>query len=211
MNIKKLGHCCLLIKTNNITILTDPGTYSTTQDEIKGIDLILITHEHQDHFHLESVKKILANNPNAKIITNTTVAKLLEKENIPCEITNEGGKNDSHGVLVEGYGCTHAFVYHEWGQTENTGYFIDGKLFYPGDAFTNPNRPVEILALPVAGPWMKVSEAIDYTLTLKPKKAFPVHDANSKSGFASMIFAKIFSEKGTTEFVPMADGDEKEF
>jgi len=210
MTIKKFGQCCLLITTNGITILTDPGSYSTMQNDAAGIDIILITHEHQDHFHLESVKKVLANNPNAKIITNASVGKLLDAENIPYEVVAEGGKSDAHGVLVEGYGHKHAEIYKELGQVENTSYFIDGKLFYPGDAFMNPDRAVDILALPVAGPWMKISEAINYAFALKPRIAFPVHDAIMKqSGFMHGMYQKILSE--SIDFVPMAEEDEKEF
>lgn len=210
MKIKKLGHCCLLIHTGSVVILTDPGNYSTAQDEIKGIDIVLITHEHQDHFHLESVKKVIANNPNAKLISNSAVGKLLEAEGLTCELVAEGGKNDAHGALIEGYGRQHAVIYGEIGQVENTGFMIDGKLFYPGDAFTNPNRAVDILALPVGGPWMKMSEAIDYAMALKPRVVFPVHDAMYKnSGFMYQLFNKIFSEKGVT-FAPMSEGDEKE-
>lgn len=211
MKIKKLGHCCLLVKTGEITILTDPGTYSTMQDQVTGIDLVLITHEHADHFHLDSLKKVLVNNPSAKIITNTAVGKLLDTENIPYEVVLEGQKNESYGVLVEGYGDKHALIYESWGQVENTGYMIDGKLFYPGDAFTNPNRPVDILALPVAGPWMKISEAIDYALALKPRVVFPVHDGILKQpGLSHKASENILKAKGV-EFVPMIEGDENEF
>ncbi len=211
MIIKKLGHCCLLIKINNVTVLTDPGTYSTMQDEIKGIDLILITHEHPDHFHLDSVKKILENNPDAKIITNNSVGKLLDVEKISYEVVGEGDKNNVHGILIEGFGRTHAEIYKTWGSVENTGYFIDDKLFYPGDAFTNPNKKIDVLALPVAGPWMKISEAIDYCLTLKPRVSIPVHDGILKqSGLVHRVPAKVFSENDI-EFVSMIEGDEKEF
>ncbi len=180
----------MLIKTESAVILTDPGTYSTTQDEVKGIDVILITHEHQDHFHVDSIKRILLNNPEAKII---------------------GEKNDDHNVLIEGYGEKHAEIYGDFGQVENTGYFIDGKLFYPGDAFTNPNRFVDILALPVAGPWMKISEAIDYCLAINPRTSFPVHDGMLKYlGPVQRVTENILSEKGVG-FVPMIEGDENEF
>ena len=210
MNIQKLGHCCLLIKTGTITILTDPGTYSTMQDEVIGIDMILITHEHGDHFHLESLRKVIANNPAARIITNTSVGKLLDAENIAYEVVLDGQKNESHGALIEGYGDKHAIIYENFGQVENTGYMIDGKLFYPGDAFTNPNRPVDILALPVAGPWMKISEAIDYTFALKPRVAFPVHDGILKhSNMMHQVFAKLFETKGI-QFAPIGEGEEKD-
>src|SRR5438477_6122337 len=115
MKITKYGHCCMLIEESKLRILTDPGAYSTSQNEVKGIDLILITHEHQDHFHVESLKKVLENNPNAKIITNSSVGKLLEAEHIPFEVVAENDKNDSHGVLIEGYGHKHAEIYKTWG------------------------------------------------------------------------------------------------
>jgi len=93
--------------------------------------------------------------------------------------------------------------------SSNLGYFIDGRLWYPGDAFTNPERSVEILALPVSGPWMKLSEAIDYALLLKPKKVFPVHDG-TRFGSAHVLPAMVLSPEGI-EFVVMIEGDSKEF
>lgn len=79
MKITKLGHCCLIVGTDNLRILTDPGNYSTGQNDAKNIDVILITHEHADHLHLESLIKVLENNPNANIITNQGVGVLLDK------------------------------------------------------------------------------------------------------------------------------------
>jgi len=34
MKIKKNGHCCLLIQTNNLTILTDHGSPSTDSGQV---------------------------------------------------------------------------------------------------------------------------------------------------------------------------------
>ncbi len=90
MKITKLGHCCLIIEDQGKRILTDPGTYSTLQNEVKNIDIVLITHEHADHYHLDSLKIVLQNNPNAKIITNSTVGALLEKEGISYSILEHG-------------------------------------------------------------------------------------------------------------------------
>src|SRR3989344_5644853 len=50
------------IEENGVRILTDPGTYSTQQSEVKNIDFVLITHEHADHFHIDSLKALLKNN-----------------------------------------------------------------------------------------------------------------------------------------------------
>ncbi len=176
MKITKLGHCCLIIEEAGLRIMTDPGGWTTAQNEIKNIDLVLITHEHADHLHIDSLKTVLKNNPVAKVITNSAVAKILQAENIQSEILEHGGSTIFKKVMLEGLGEKHAVIYDEFGQVQNTGYFIANRFFYPGDAFFNPGKPVEILALPVCGPWMKISEAIDYAKELKPKFCFPVHD-----------------------------------
>ena len=196
MKITKFGHCCLLIEENGIRILTDPGTYSIQQSEVKNIDFVLITHEHTDHLHTDSLKALLKNNPQAKILTNKSVGVLLEKENIAFSVVEDGQNYDANGVLIEGFGKDHALMHTSIPPIQNTGYFIANRLFYPGDAFTNPGKQVEILALPVAGPWMRLLEAIDYALELKPKNCFPVHEAILKSpGFMHRMLPQVLEPK----------------
>ena len=169
-----------MIEENGVKILTDPGAWTTAQNEVKGIDIVLITHEHADHLHVESVKTILVNNPQAKIITNSAVAKILSVENINCEIVEHGQSTSVKDILFEGWGEKHADIYPSITPVQNTGYFIGQRLFYPGDALYNPQKPVDILALPVAGPWLKISEAVDYAKAVKPQICFPVHDGMLK-------------------------------
>lgn len=176
MKITKYGHCCLLIEEGGSRVLTDPGSYSEGFEAVRNLDLVLITHEHGDHFHLESLKAVLAANPQAKVITNSAVGSLMAKEAMAFEVLEHGQSRKDKNILIEGFGAEHAVIYPTIPNVMNTGYFIGNKLFYPGDAFTNPEKPIDILALPVAGPWMKISEAIDYAKLLKPKMWFPVHD-----------------------------------
>jgi L-ascorbate metabolism protein UlaG (beta-lactamase superfamily) len=211
MKITKFGHCCLLIEENGVRILTDPGTYSTQQNEVKNIDFVLITHEHADHFHIDSLKTLLKNNPQAKVVTNKSVGALLEKEGIAFSVVEDGQKFDASGVLIEGFGKNHALMYTSIPPIQNTGYFIANKLFYPGDAFTNPGKQVEILALPVAGPWMKLPEAIDYALLIKPETCFPVHEGILKApGTTHRIPPQILEPKGI-KFVVLEIDKEHEF
>ena len=92
----------------------------------------------------------------------------------------------------------------------NIGLFIDERLWYPGDAFTNPERKVDILALPVSGPWMKIGEAIDYAIEIKPKLCFPVHDGILKKiGTTNTIPPKILEPLGI-KFQILEEGKETE-
>lgn len=210
MKITKLGHCCLLIETKGKRILTDPGSYTVeAHSKLENIDYILFTHEHQDHYHLESLKTILEKNPQAVVYSNSSVSELLEKEDITHALVNDEGTVSLGEISLVGIGEKHAQMHSSIPQSSNLGFFIDGKLWYPGDAFTDPKRKIEILALPVSGPWMKISEAIDYAILLKPKVVFPVHDG-TRFGSAHTLPAKILPNHGIG-FIPMVEGDVKEF
>jgi L-ascorbate metabolism protein UlaG (beta-lactamase superfamily) len=210
MKITKLGHCCLLIETKGERIFTDPGSYTIeAHSKIENIDYILFTHEHQDHYHIESLKVILEKNSQAVIYSNSSVSELLDKEGIKHTQINHNDSVLLGEIALVGIGEKHAQMHKSISQSSNLGYFIDGRLWYPGDAFTNPERPIEILALPVSGPWMKLSEAIDYALLLKPKKVFPVHDG-TRFGSAHVLPAKVLAPEGI-EFIVMAEGDSREF
>jgi L-ascorbate metabolism protein UlaG (beta-lactamase superfamily) len=171
----------MLVEEDGRRLLIDPGIFSTGQNDAKDVDVLLITHEHSDHYHLDSIRMIIAHNPAIKIITNRAVGKLLEEAGIAYEPMEHGESRDANGVMIEAMETQHAEIYKTLPRVANTGFFINRRFWYPGDALHDPGRRPEILALPVAGPWIKISEAIDYGLLLRPKIAFPVHD-----GFVSV-------------------------
>lgn len=211
MNITKIGHCCLLIKDNDKVILTDPGAWTTEQNTLTGIDIILITHEHADHFHMDSVKQVLKNNPDAVIVTNSRIAGLLAEENITTTILENNQKQTIDGIVLAGYGTEHANIYPTIPNVMNTGFLVQDRFFYPGDAFTNPGVPIEILAMPMIGPWMKLSDSIDWVKELQPKVCIPVHDGmlNPRPWIYGLP-SKLFPEWGIT-FDAIEPGESREY
>lgn len=208
MKITKFGHCCLLIEESNSRILTDPGSWNDVP-ELNAIDAILISHEHSDHVHIESVKKILSSNKGAVIYTHEGVKKLLDAGNIPCILIKDGEEVFMKGVSISSFGTKHACIHHDMPSVHNTGFYIANKFFYPGDSFHNPDKEIQILALPVIGPWMKMEEAIDYAKAIKPKVVFPVHDGmlrDDRRAFTRMI-PKTLLEKEKIEFVDIKEGE----
>jgi len=213
MKITKYGHCCLLVEENGVKVLTDPGTYTTAQDDIKGINVILITHEHGDHLHIDSLKRVLENNPQATVVTNTAVDKLLREAGISDAIIVEDRQSEEvSGIRLSGYGTIHEEIFRDWPRVQNTGYMICERLYYPGDAFHNPKVPVEVLALPVAGPWVKIGDALNFALDVKPKVCFPVHDGGLNEmgrGFSKRVAPQIL-ENHHIKFVDLEIGKETE-
>ncbi len=197
MKIIKFGQSCLLIEEKGLRILTDPGSFSIDQNLVKNIDVILISHSHQDHLSLDSLKDILNNNPQAKIFTNSSVGNILEKENIAYSILENGQKINEKDVSIEAFGDSHEIIYPTLPTLQNTGFLIAEKLFFSGDAFTDINKKVEILALPVTGPFLKISESIDYALKINPKICIAIHDGIGKSpGDAHKTTSQILEQRG---------------
>ena len=157
-------------------VLTDPGAWTDAQNTLRDIDLIVITHEHADHFHVESLSLLLANNPKAQLVTNSAVAKLLPKQAPSPEIIEDGDRSEATGIAIAGFGTQHASIYSALAPVMNTGYLFGDRFFYPGDALTRIDVAVDILAMPMIGPWMKLGEAIDWALALQPTTCIPVHD-----------------------------------
>lgn len=203
MKLTKLGHCCLLIEEAGLTLLTDPGDYTTAQGDVRGVNIVLITHEHLDHLHIESLKTVLVNNPAARIFTNRGVGEILQRGGIRFSLLEHGQSAEVNGVRIEAHGDRHAPIYPSVPEVVNTGYLIGGKLFYPGDALHNPGKAVEVLALPVAGPWLKIADSLDYAKAVHPNVCFPVHDGALKIyGAAHKLPAKELPEHGIKFVIP---------
>ena len=223
MKVTKLGHCALVLEidganpsdsSGRVRLLTDPGNWTIeVQSKLKGLDAILITHEHQDHYHLESVKALLSNNPGVPIVANASMTALLAKDIPDAKVITVGDKQSTEvkGVSIEGFGKEHAEIYEQFGLVENTGYFVGDKFYFPGDAFYNPGKKVDVLALPVAGPWMQLKHAIHCAKDISPRAAFGVHDGMilpDFRGFVGMLFKHIVPN---VEYVALQDGETREF
>jgi len=68
-------------------------------------------------------------------------------------------------------------VYADIPRCPNLAYLVgEGELFHPGDSFVLPPGPVTVLAVPIDGPWLKLSDAVDHVIAVSPQVAVPIHE-----------------------------------
>lgn len=175
MKIAKFGHACFVAEVDNQSIIVDPGEFSSDLAIPVNVVAIVITHEHSDHMNPELIQRILVSNPGALIIAHPNVTVKLSE--FKSQSINAGEKLTVGNFKLEFFGGQHAIISKEWPNFANLGVLINDKLYYPGDSFTIPDKPVDVLALPIAAPWLKLSEVLAFLLTVRPLLTFPTHDA----------------------------------
>lgn len=198
MQITKFGHSCVLLDDGTTKLLFDPGLYGGVPQGLT-VDAIIITHVHQDHLDIDVLKPLLASSP--RIITNSEVKSELDKHGIGCEIVEEGSSVVVGTYTLEAFGNQHAIMHPDLPKFQNTGYLINDSLFHPGDALFFPSKPIKVLLLPVAAPWSKVEETLDYISRVQAPVNFPIHDGFITNGGAFYRFAKMWSQKTNAQFI----------
>ncbi|GGT03261.1 MBL fold metallo-hydrolase [Streptomyces sp. NPDC054847] len=177
MRLTKRIHACVQLEKDGRRLVIDPGGFSE-QDAAVGADVLLVTHEHPDHFDEGRLRAALEANPSARLWTLRSVAERLSAA-FPGRVSTVGHGDTftAAGFDVQVHGELHAVIHPDIPRITNVGYLVDGSVFHPGDALTVPGRPVDTLMLPVHAPWNKISEVIDYVRDVAPRRAVDVHDA----------------------------------
>jgi len=176
MQLTKYQHACFAIEKDNKLLPVDPGNFTTDLPKLENIKVVVITHEHPDHCDPELIKRLVMDNPQLTIYTHKDVAAKLPR-NLPVQLVKSGDVIKANEFTLEFFGTKHATIHSSIPQINNLGVLIDNKVYYPGDSFTNPERPVHTLLLPVSAPWMKLSQSIDFLNLVNPQLAIPTHDA----------------------------------
>ncbi|MCA9338329.1 MBL fold metallo-hydrolase [Candidatus Saccharibacteria bacterium] len=181
MKITKYEHACFTVEIENNIIVVDPGSYTTDFTPSENIVAVAITHEHQDHFDINQIKNILAHSPNATIYAHSSITSQIP--DIHTETVQAGDTRTINEFSLDFTGGTHARIFSDVEPVANLGIIINDTLYYPGDSFALPPKPITALALPISAPWLKFSEAAEFLNTVKPQTVFPTHDAIlSKTG-----------------------------
>jgi L-ascorbate metabolism protein UlaG (beta-lactamase superfamily) len=174
MQVTHFGHSCVLLDTGAARLLIDPGTFSADFEGLTGLDAILVTHQHPDHLDTERLPVLLAGNPDVRLIVDPGTAGQLG--DVRHERVEPGASVQVGGSKVDVLGGRHAVIHPDIPVIPNNAYLVDGTHLHPGDSLdTVPTAPLDVLFLPTAAPWQKLSDAVTYLREVAPRTAVPIH------------------------------------
>ena len=214
MIIKKFLHSCILLEDNGGRLLIDPGAWSfienkITPKDIGPVDAILLTHNHNDHCSIEAVKGIIGMKL-ATIIADEQTCTMLKEAGIAAEPIKAGETRTVAGFTIQAIEAQHEPIPSQI--PHNLGFLINNALYHPGDSLVPVINHCGLLFLPIAGPPVRLSDALAFAKKLKPKKVIPIHDVILKDFALDRIYTIVQTKlkEAGIEFYPLKLGEKLE-
>jgi L-ascorbate metabolism protein UlaG (beta-lactamase superfamily) len=201
-NIHWLGHDSFRIDGEGVVIYLDPYKLK----EGPKADLILITHDHQDHASMADVAII--QKQDTIIVTIEAAAKKLSGQ---IKTVKPGEELTVKGIAIKTVPAYNLTKFRSPGvpfhpkDAGHVGYVITVKgvkIYHTGDSDFIPEmkglKP-DVALLPVSGTYvMTAEEAVEAAAAIQPKVAIPMHVGE---GIGSLADAERFREKATVPVV----------
>jgi L-ascorbate metabolism protein UlaG (beta-lactamase superfamily) len=208
MRVTKFGHSCLLVEEGGARVLLDPGAFSEGFEELEGLTAVCVTHQHGDHLDTGRLRRLLDRNRGVRVVSDEGSAEALGEAGADVEVVHDGDELSLGGLGLRVAGRDHAVIHPDVPVVPNVGYLVGGRLFHPGDAFTEPGGAVEVLAVPAGAPWLKLGEAVDYLRRVAPRVAVPVHERVLSENGLAIHYGQLerLGARGATSFRNLDDG-----
>lgn len=171
-NINWINNACVKISGSQ-TLYFDPYHI----EEKDTADIILITHDHGDHFSMVDINKVKGNN--TIIIAPSCVTKSIDKNK---RTVKAGDILEVKGIKIQVIPSYNLNIDNHAKYKGYVGFIvtIDGVSYYhPGDSDFIPEMKkvkADVALLPVCGTYMMNAEdAVNAANIIKPKVVIPIH------------------------------------
>ena len=181
--ITAIKHASMRIQYDGLEIQVDPVAKfapDTDYSKFPKADLVLVTHEHFDHFDRDAIAALTKDG--TQVIANPSVQKMLGSG---AAMTNGESRVVAKGIAIDAvpaYNTTSGRTqFHPKGRDNGYVLTIDGlRVYIAGDTEDIPEmakiKDVDVAFLPCNQPYTMTPEQVAKAAkTLKPKVLFPYH------------------------------------
>lgn len=182
LKITFIGHASLIFTFNGKVIHVDPVSEQADYSKLPKADIILITHEHSDHFDLSAIK-ILRTNQTKLILTETCARKISGGM-----VMKNGDVQIIQGIKFEAMPAYNMIHKRDNGQPFHpegvgNGYILtfgDKRVYVAGDTENIPEmktlQGIDVAFLPMNLPYTMTPEMVaDAAKSFRPKILYPYH------------------------------------
>lgn len=200
LEITFLGHGSLMFDFNGLNISVDPYSRMADYANLPQADLILLTHEHQDHLDLNALGEV------RKDETEIVLAETCAAQVNGGIVMRNGDRRSVLGIEIEAVPAYNLVHKRENGQPFHpkgigNGYvltFGDQRVYIAGDTENTPEMKslsdIDIAFLPMNLPFTMTPEMVaDAVKAFRPKILYPYHFGNTDT---SKIEALLEDEQG---------------
>ena len=165
MKISLHGQSTVAVEAPQGRIVIDPGPFSDLCC-LEDAKAVLLTHAHGDHLDIDAVR--------ASDLPVWGTQEAIDALGSGT-VVHAGKLFTVLGLEIQALGGLHEEIHPNIPRPENLGYFFGGVL-HPGDQWVEANG-VDLLLLPIAGPWVRGADAADYAMRIGARLTVPIHDA----------------------------------
>ncbi|MGH9405090.1 MAG: MBL fold metallo-hydrolase [Terriglobia bacterium] len=182
LDFERIAHDTFRISGSKV-IYTDPFRVKHTDQA----DIVLLSHDHEDHLSLEDLKKVCTGKTHI-VASPLCKDRLQEMKDVRVEYLKPGEKTSAGGVEIEAVPAYNVNKFRSPGQPfhpkekHGAGFIVkmDGTtVYYAGDTDRIPemkNFRCDVALLPVSGTYvMTAEEAAEAASDISPKIAVPMH------------------------------------
>ncbi|MDR0955204.1 MAG: MBL fold metallo-hydrolase, partial [Rikenellaceae bacterium] len=105
VEVTLVGHGTLMVRFDGQVIHIDPYSQVADYAELPDANLVLITHEHPDHYDAKAIEQVVT--PTSLVIANTSVGALYERTNRILANGESAEWNDVKIEAVPAYNIVH--------------------------------------------------------------------------------------------------------
>lgn len=186
LKITFIGHGTLMFEFGGKVIHVDPWTKLADYGKLPKADLVLITHEHQDHLDAAALKAVRTDK------TPVVLTEICAQKVQGGTVMRNGDVKTVEGLKIEAvpaYNLVHkrdnGQPFHPKGQ--GNGYILtfgDKRVYLAGDTENTPEmkalKDIDIAFLPMNLPYTMTPEMVaDAAKAFKPKILFPYHTGDT--------------------------------
>ena len=210
MQMIKYTHACVRLQDGDRALLLDPGIWAQPE-AFDGVTDVLVTHEHFDHVDVDRLAERQKSTSDLRVYAPEKIAADLAEKMGPQAVTvvAPGQSLSVAGFTVDVVGGLHAEIWGGLPGCANVGYVVGSggpAVYHPGDSLFVPSTKVDVLLVPVSGPWFKLGEGLDFVRAVAPRKAFPIHDRLLSDIGLSLVDGWL-ERMGQTDYMRPVEGE----